>query len=163
MDRLVAGAARTSRAWPLRRAWARPAPPLGTTRRQVGTRSGPTLVDALNSKRELWKEPDGEPRFLDMIKGYFEQAGQCMDFDDGELERITGCDAVIRVSFPFRRDDGRTEVVSGYRAQHSHHRLPVKVRRARRTPRCWLGLTPPPGALRAGRLAVPSLGVLAGH
>lgn len=67
-----------------------------------------------------------EPRFLDMVKVYFENAGKFMDFEEGELARITGCDAVIRVSFPIRRDDGTTQVVSGYRAQHSHHRLPVK-------------------------------------
>jgi glutamate dehydrogenase (NAD(P)+) len=73
-----------------------------------------------------WKEPAGEPRFLEMIKENFQQASRLLDIEEGELDRITGCDAVIRVSFPFRRDDGTTQVVSGYRAQHSHHRLPTK-------------------------------------
>jgi len=81
----------------------------------------PVLIEA-----KQWKEPHGEPRFLDMVKTYFEEAGKHMDFEDGELERITGCDSVIRVSFPVKRDDGRVEIISGYRAQHSHHRLPVK-------------------------------------
>jgi glutamate dehydrogenase (NAD(P)+) len=30
------------------------------------------------------------------------------------------------VNFPLHRDDGSTEVIRGYRAQHSHHRLPCK-------------------------------------
>jgi len=39
---------------------------------------------------------------------------------------IKACNSLLRVNFPLRRDDGSVEVIRGYRAQHKHHRLPVK-------------------------------------
>ena len=65
-------------------------------------------------------------RFLDMIKENFRSAGKVMNFEEGELERIESCDAVIRVCFPIKRDDGRIEVINAYRVTHSSHRRPVK-------------------------------------
>src|SRR5215468_2248453 len=44
----------------------------------------------------------------------------------GLLSQIRACDHVYRVSFPFKRDDGTVEVVHGWRAEHSHHKLPTK-------------------------------------
>jgi len=44
----------------------------------------------------------------------------------GIFEHMLPCNSVLETSFRFTRDDGSTEVVSGYRAQHSHHRLPTK-------------------------------------
>lgn len=46
--------------------------------------------------------------------------------DPGLLAIIKACNSLLRVNFPLRRDDGTVEVIRGYRAQHSHHRLPVK-------------------------------------
>jgi len=71
-------------------------------------------------------EDDGEPRFLEMVKLYFDRAAVQTKLDLGILEVIKQCNNVIRVSFPIRRDNGRIEVIQGYRAQHSHHRLPCK-------------------------------------
>ena len=88
--------------------------------------AGAIAVDPVPVLDKPWKEPDGEPRFLDMVKENFVAASKMVELEEGELERIVGCDAVLRVSFPVRRDDGSTTVVAGYRAQHSHHRLPVK-------------------------------------
>ena len=42
------------------------------------------------------------------------------------LAVISTCNSLVRVNFPLRRDDGSTVVISGMRAQHSHHRLPVR-------------------------------------
>jgi glutamate dehydrogenase (NAD(P)+) len=33
---------------------------------------------------------------------------------------------VLEVNFPLQRDDGSIEMISGYRAQHSHQRTPCK-------------------------------------
>uniref|UniRef100_A0A8D0KUV2 Glutamate dehydrogenase n=1 Tax=Strix occidentalis caurina TaxID=311401 RepID=A0A8D0KUV2_STROC len=42
------------------------------------------------------------------------------------LETIRRCSHVLEVAFPLRRDSGAWEVVRGWRAQHSQHRLPCK-------------------------------------
>ena len=39
---------------------------------------------------------------------------------------IKECDTVIRFNIPLQRDDGSLEILTCYRAQHSHHKLPVK-------------------------------------
>jgi glutamate dehydrogenase (NAD(P)+) len=44
----------------------------------------------------------------------------------GVLAQIRACDHVYRVSFPIKRDDGTVEVIHGWRAEHSHHKLPTK-------------------------------------
>lgn len=67
-----------------------------------------------------------EPRFLEMIKFYYDRAGEYAQVDRGQLELIKGCNAVYRVTFPFRKKDGTIKMLTGYRAQHSHHRVPIK-------------------------------------
>src|SRR5207244_9437690 len=47
------------------------------------------------------------------------------DYPQGLREQIKACNAVYAIQFPIRRNGGY-EVVSAWRAQHSHHRLPVK-------------------------------------
>jgi len=70
---------------------------------------------------------DQEPRFLEMVKMNFDKAaGMVQTPDPGLLEVIKGCNSVLRVSFPVKRDNGKIEVITAYRAQHSHHRVPTK-------------------------------------
>lgn len=33
---------------------------------------------------------------------------------------------ILQVSFPLRKDNGEYEVITGYRAQHSLHKVPTK-------------------------------------
>ena len=56
----------------------------------------------------------------------FDKAAKYLPIDQGLLSVIKACNSMLRVNFPLRRDDGSTEVIRGYRAQHSHHRLPCK-------------------------------------
>ena len=71
--------------------------------------------------------PDDEPRFLEMFAEFFDRGAEFVKgIEEGSLEMIKGCDSVLRVTFPLKRSDGSVEVIQGYRAQHSHHRLPVK-------------------------------------
>lgn len=42
------------------------------------------------------------------------------------VEQIRRVNILCRMEFPLRRDDGSVEVLSAWRAQHSHHRLPTK-------------------------------------
>jgi len=45
---------------------------------------------------------------------------------EGILEVIKPVNCSIELTFPLVRDDGRVETITGYRCQHSHHRLPCK-------------------------------------
>ena len=44
----------------------------------------------------------------------------------GLLKIMQPCHHVLEVCFPLKRDNGEYEMISGYRAQHSQHRLPCK-------------------------------------
>lgn len=56
----------------------------------------------------------------------FDAAARHTRIDASLLAQIRACNSVYQVSFPLRRDDGSFEVVRGWRAEHSHHRLPTK-------------------------------------
>jgi glutamate dehydrogenase (NAD(P)+) len=45
---------------------------------------------------------------------------------NGIFNHMMPCNTVLETSFRVRMDDGSSQVFSGYRAQHSHHRLPTK-------------------------------------
>ena len=64
--------------------------------------------------------------FFDDVNLYFDLASRYSDVSDDILEQIRACNAVYRMRFPVRRDDGEVVVIEGYRAEHSHHRLPTK-------------------------------------
>lgn len=56
----------------------------------------------------------------------FDRAAALTDHDPGLLRQIKACNSVYRIEFPIRRDDGSVEVIRGYRAEHSQHKLPTK-------------------------------------
>jgi glutamate dehydrogenase (NAD(P)+) len=64
--------------------------------------------------------------FFDDVNHYFELASRYSDVSADILRQIRACNAVYRIRFPVRRDDGEVVVIEGYRAEHSHHRLPTK-------------------------------------
>lgn len=90
--------------------------------------------------------PNAEnPRFFDMVEYFFHKA--CQTAEEQLIETLKGskisvedkrkkvrgillgmqpCDHIIEIAFPIRRDSGDYEVITGYRAQHSTHRLPTK-------------------------------------
>jgi glutamate dehydrogenase (NAD(P)+) len=72
---------------------------------------------------------DGEdaPRSLeDHVNAYFDRAAALSQRPRGLLELIRACNGVHAFQFPVRHPDGRIEVVRGWRAEHSHHKLPTK-------------------------------------
>ncbi|XP_063721208.1 glutamate dehydrogenase, mitochondrial-like [Symsagittifera roscoffensis] len=102
-------------------------------------------VTARSSLRFLSSSVADDVNFYQMVQGYVETAASKMesqmvqsksipgDSKEKKLEYIRGmlsvikpCNNVIQLTFPLRRDDGRTETVTGYRAQHSEHRTPCK-------------------------------------
>jgi len=64
--------------------------------------------------------------FLEQVNRIFDEAAKHTTHDPTLLRQIKACNAVIKFSFPVRRDDGKLEVVEAWRAQHSHHKLPTK-------------------------------------
>ena len=67
-----------------------------------------------------------EVNFLEQVNRMFDKAAAYTDHSQGLLDQIKVCNGVYRMEFPLKRDDGSIEVVQAYRAEHSHHKLPVK-------------------------------------
>lgn len=85
-----------------------------------------------------------DPRFFDMVEYFFHRG--CQICEDKLVEDMKGkisleekkkkvkgilmlmqpCDHIIEIAFPLRRDSGDYEMITGYRAQHSTHRVPTK-------------------------------------
>jgi glutamate dehydrogenase (NAD(P)+) len=64
--------------------------------------------------------------FLTSVNRYFDRAAALTGHPRGLLDQVKCCNAVYRMRFPVKRDDGTIEVVEAYRAEHSHHRTPTK-------------------------------------
>ncbi len=56
----------------------------------------------------------------------FAKAAKLTKHPAGLLEQIRICNSVYAMEFPLKRDDGSIEVIEAFRAEHSHHKLPVK-------------------------------------
>src|ERR1043166_3404997 len=66
-----------------------------------------------------------QPNFLNDVASYFDRAAAFTSHPDGLLDQIKACNSVYSFQFPVRTGRG-IEVIAGWRAQHSHHKLPVK-------------------------------------
>jgi glutamate dehydrogenase (NAD(P)+) len=65
------------------------------------------------------------PSLFETVNLHFDRAAALTDYPRGLLDQIKACNSVYAFQFPVRTRRGY-EVISGWRAQHSHHRLPVK-------------------------------------
>ncbi|EIM78353.1 glu/leu/phe/val dehydrogenase dimerization region [Nitritalea halalkaliphila LW7] len=63
--------------------------------------------------------------FEDVCK-FVDEAASYMQVHPGLLEQIKACNSIFQFNFPLKKADGSYEVMTGYRVQHSHHKLPVK-------------------------------------
>ncbi|MEM9672703.1 MAG: Glu/Leu/Phe/Val dehydrogenase [Bacteroidota bacterium] len=64
--------------------------------------------------------------FFDNVNQFVVRAAQYMELPQGLLDQIKECNSVYQTNFPIKLDNGHYEVITAYRVQHSHHRLPVK-------------------------------------
>ena len=64
--------------------------------------------------------------FFDNVNQFVEQAAGHLELPQGLLDQIKECNSVYQTNFPVKLDNGHYEVITAYRVQHSHHRLPVK-------------------------------------
>ncbi|KAI9355519.1 hypothetical protein BD770DRAFT_436007 [Pilaira anomala] len=67
-----------------------------------------------------------EPTFLQSVEKYYDHAANLSEVQTHTLAHLRAVDSVLRVTFPIEVENGKYEVIEGYRAQHSRHRLPVK-------------------------------------
>jgi len=73
------------------------------------------------------KGTENEPEFLEMVKTFFNNACKTLpEIPVYYVEVVKHCKSVVSFNFPLVRDNGSIESISGYRAHHSTHILPVK-------------------------------------
>jgi len=98
-------------------------------------RSATTRKSAANGKAASAKATNGkaaagaahtpEPSFFESVERNFDRAAAVLDYPKGLMEQIKVCNAVYKVRFPVRIGND-VQVFTGWRVQHSHHRLPTK-------------------------------------
>ncbi len=64
--------------------------------------------------------------FFESVSHYFDRAASFTKIPAGLVKQVKSCNAVFRMRFPVRQDDGSITVVEAFRAEHSYHRLPTK-------------------------------------
>jgi len=87
-----------------------------------------------------------DPNFFNMVEYYFHKACLLSEnslikeldslrnlSEEDKLKKVHGilriiepCSHVLEVNFPVQLDDGSYHIITGFRAQHSHHRTPCK-------------------------------------
>ncbi|WP_255169897.1 glutamate dehydrogenase GdhB [Natrononativus amylolyticus] len=70
-------------------------------------------------------EPEAETA-VETARRQLEHAATHLDVSDGVIERLRQATSVYKVTIPLERDDGTTEVFTGYRAHHDNVRGPYK-------------------------------------
>ena len=64
--------------------------------------------------------------FFQKVNSDFDKAAQFTEYAPGLLEQIKICNSSCHFTFPIKRDDGTIQTIHGWRAEHSHHKLPTK-------------------------------------
>ena len=64
--------------------------------------------------------------FFEKVNTDFDRAARFTDYPRGLLDQIKICNSSCHFTFPLKRDDGTIETIHGWRAEHSHHKLPTK-------------------------------------
>ncbi len=64
-------------------------------------------------------------KFLASVGHYFDKAAALTGHHESLLKQIKMCNSVYSFKFPIRKGDGY-ETMTAWRAEHSHHKLPVK-------------------------------------
>lgn len=70
--------------------------------------------------------PHSSIPFFQQVNLGFDRAAALTDIPKGLLDQIKTCNSVYHMAFPVKLDDGTIEVIHGWRAVHSNHKLPAK-------------------------------------
>lgn len=68
----------------------------------------------------------GTINFFEQVNRNFDKAAAYTKHPQGLLKQIKICNSVYHMTFPLKRDDGSIVAIDAWRAEHSHHKLPVK-------------------------------------
>ena len=63
--------------------------------------------------------------FYEMVSVLFDRAAKYLPYEDGLLQQIKACNNLYSFNFPVKVD-GKIRMFQGWRAEHSHHRKPLK-------------------------------------
>lgn len=63
--------------------------------------------------------------FFGDVTRNFDRAAQHLNYPKGLLDQIKECNSIYHFTFPVHTEDGY-EVISAWRVEHSHHKLPTK-------------------------------------
>ena len=63
--------------------------------------------------------------FFENVSLYFDRAAKYLDHSSELLDLIKSCNSVYKMKFPIKKGN-EVEVITAYRVEHSHHRLPTK-------------------------------------
>lgn len=67
-----------------------------------------------------------EYSLFDDVCSFVDEAAKYLEIHPGLLDQIKACNSIYKFNFPLRNEDGTYETITGYRIQHSQHKLPVK-------------------------------------
>lgn len=65
-------------------------------------------------------------KFFEEVNKNFDKAATYTKHPIGLLNQMKICNSVYHMTFPLKKDDGTIEVIHSWRAEHSHHKMPVK-------------------------------------
>ena len=129
---------------------------LGTTSQTQSQKGCISPIHTSQSKPSSWQIPERlagiptaeDPNFFNMVEYYYHRGcvlaeerliknmAKMRISDEEKRKRVHGilsiiepCAHVLEVNFPLLRDDGSYEMITGYRAQHSHHRYVARLSR----------------------------------
>lgn len=77
------------------------------------------------ARLDLMTDHNSETSFLDNVAIYFDQAAALTEHPVDLLKQIKTCNSMYHFRFPIRTAGGY-EVIDGWRAEHSHHKMPTK-------------------------------------
>ena len=60
-------------------------------------------------------DENDEPRFLEQVKLFYNEAANQTGIDEQYLNLIKACQTVVRFNIPLRRDNGALETITCYR------------------------------------------------
>ena len=60
-------------------------------------------------------DENNEPRFLEQVKLFFNDASKQTGIEEQYLNLIKACQTVVRFNIPLRRDNGTLETITCYR------------------------------------------------